>query len=296
MIFMKFKKLIAAAAAAVMTVSAFTAVNASANFQPKGFEELSFDSVDSLAEYLYENDGDVTYSALQYLTGSDTMENVESIWIPAGFSDYTDSITQINFGIDNISVEFRIGDGTYRMYSYFDSNSGKAQYNTAKKDGDYKKVNGRSVYRKDITPWEECYCWKQSGTYFVLRTACGGADCYSLCSAEEYMIPEYIKEGLRYIYGSLYYVQSDGSYYVGWKTLNGKKYFFGMDGAALTKNTIVGNVRYKFSADGTCTGRYTGWLLMDGYKYYYKNGRYVTGVNKISGKTYTFSDSGILIY
>lgn len=296
MIIMKLKKLIAAAAAAVMTVSALTSFGAGAVTYPTGMEELSFDSVNSLAEYLYENDGSVTYSALQYLTGSDTMENVESIWVPAGFSEYIDSITQINFGIDNVSVEFSISGYTYRLYSYFDSSAGKTQYNTAKKDGDYKKVNGRSVYRKEVTPWEECYCWKQSGTYFVLRTACGGADCYSLCSAEEYVLPEYVSEGLKYIYGSLYYVQSDGSYYVGWKTVNGKKYFFGMDGAALTKNTIVGNVRYKFSGDGVCTGRYTGWLIMNGHKYYYKNGRYVTGVNQISGKTYTFSDSGVLLY
>ncbi len=289
------KKIAAFASAVIMAVSVLPAAEVCAEYSVSSVGTISFGSVDDLAEYIYENGGNVRYDALTFLMGTDTMYNVESIRVPAGFSEYTDYITEICFNFDNISVEFVFGDVTYRLHSYFYSEAGEDQYKSLKKSGEYKKVNGRTVYRKDVTPWDECYSWKQGGVYYVLRVT-GSDNDYSLCSAEEYILPEYVKEGIRNIRGRLYYVQRDGSYYVGWKTVNGKKYFFGMDGAALTKNTVVGNVRYTFDINGVCTGKYTGWVTKNGYRYYYKNGRYVTGINKISGKIYNFNENGILMY
>lgn len=298
MVFMKMKKLLAAMAAAVMSVSVLPAAEICAYSQYAGVLSVQgdmtcFDSIDNLSWYLYENDGGVTVSDI-YSDESVFLENVESLWMPSGFSDYTDSIARIGFTAEYDTVLFEMGSTVYEFFRFRDDTVGRERYNAVRKNGDSKKVNGRTVYRK-YTNSGDVYSWKQSGRYFVL-TVNGGYESYALCTAEEYVIPEYTQEGLRNIGGSLYYVQSDGSWYVGWKTINGKKYFFGMDGAALTKNTIVGNVRYTFNSRGECTGTYTGWLLRNGYKYYYKNGRYVTGVNNISGKTYTFSDNGILIY
>ncbi len=298
MIIMTMKKLMAAAAAAVMTFSALPAAEVSA-YTIEGYNETvtaseyaAFRSVEELAGHLEANDGSVTL----YDPGSGeffAIEGVESLWFPAGFSDKADSVNQIIFTEEYTSVNFVLPYSEYTLYAYSSDTAGKIVYDSTKSGGEKKKVNGRTVWRNTMG-FVTSYCWKQAGTYFLMDVT--GSGSFSDCTAEEYIIPEYTSEGLKNIGGKLYYVHADGSYYVGWKTLNGKKYFFGMDGAALTKSAIVGNVRYTFGADGVCTGVYTGWVLKEGYKYYYKNGRYVTGVNKISGKTYTFNENGILMY
>lgn len=299
MIFMKMKKLLGAMAAAVMAVSALPAsqicgYNLAAYCVPMA-GTVNFDSMESLSEYLHANGGIVELSSFDYANGGPQyMEDIESLWLPSGFSAYTEKITNICFSSDNVSVTLIDGNAEYCLYSFTDSGEGKSRYSQAKKDGESKKVNGRTVFRIN-TEYGTVYCWKQGGIYFLL-TANGEYDSYYRCSAEEYVIPEYTDHGLKNIGGSLYYVQPDGSWYVGWKTIGNKKYFFGMDGAAAVKNTTIGNVRYTFDPDGSCTGKYTGWLVKEGFRYYCKNGRYVTGVNEISGKTYTFNDNGILMY
>lgn len=287
---MKMKKFFAAIAAAVMAVSAVpmaAAVPASAIVVPDGGSEYaSFSSLDELNEHISKHNGDIVMSA----PWGDTQlafDDVQSIWIPAGFSQYDGNISNIYFCQDFISISFSFSNGGYTLYYFGSRDIGKTYYDSMKNSPDKQKVDGRTVYRSG-----SYYCWKQSGSYFMLVT---NANAFSYCSAEEYILPEYAAEGISYIGGKKYYVQSDGSYYVGWKTINGSKYFFGMDGAALTQNTIVGNVRYVFDANGVCTGTYTGWLDKEGFRYYCKNGRFVTGVNKISGKTYTFSSEGILL-
>lgn len=296
---MKTSKILAAMAASVMAVSVIPAAEASA-YTIEGYYETpsptaSFASVNELAEHLRTHSGSVTVRD-PYTDEYLAFEDVESVWVPEGFSDYIDSITNISFSDTYSSVTFSFSSSVYTLYAYNSQTAGKARYDRIKSGKDTKKVNGRTVYRdKGYNYNGGDYCWKQGGKYFLLEAA-GSYDSFSFCSAEEYMLPEYSSEGLRSIYGKLYYVQSDGSYYVGWKTIGSQKYFFGMDGAALTQNTVVGNVRYVFAENGVCGGKYTGWVRKDGYRYYYKNGMYVTGVNKISGKTYTFNDNGILLY
>lgn len=298
MIFMKMSKIFAAMAAATMAVSVIPAAEVSA-YTIDGYWETpsptaQFSSVNELAEHIRSHNGSVTMRD-PYTDEYYAFEDVESIWIPEGLSNYIDSISNITFSEYCSSVEFSFANSvSYTLYDYGSRTAGKVMYDKMKTSSDKQKVNGRTVYRTGGYYSYE-YCWKQGGRYFLLSVY-GAEGGFSFCNAEEYILPEYSSEGLRNIYGKLYYVQSDGSYYVGWKTIGSKKYFFGMDGAALTDNTVVGNVRYIFGSDGVCGGKYTGWVRKNGYRYYYKNGMYVTGVNKISGKTYTFGDNGILMY
>ena len=287
---MKKNKILAAIAAAVMAVSAvpsMAAVTASAIVSPSSSSAyVEFSSLSDLNDHISKHGGNVNardpWTDMQV-----AFEDIQSIWIPAGFSQYDGSIDNILFCEEYVSVRFSFSNGSYTLYAFGNSTAGKNQYNGMKTSPDKQKVDGRTVYRSG-----SYYCWKQSGSYFMLVS---NANSFSYCSAEEYILPEYAAEGISYIDGKKYYVQSDGSYYVGWKTINGSKYFFGMDGAAITQNMIIGNVRYTFDASGVCTGTYTGWLDMEGFRYYCKNGRFVTGVYKISGKTYTFSSKGILL-
>lgn len=292
---MKKNKILAIISAAVMAVSAVpmaAAVPAYATTYPDmNMAFVEFSSISELSEHIGRNGGDVILRN-PWTDQSVAFEDVQSIWVPAGFSEYESSISNITFYNDCVEVSFSFSNGVYTFQDYGTSSVGKELYDHIKNDiyntVHKQKVNGRTVYRDGFA-----YYWKQGGRYFVLSANTENA--FSYCSAEEYILPEYTAEGVTYINGRKYYVQSDGSYYVGWKTINGSKYFFGMDGAALTRNTIVGNVRYMFDPSGVCTGTYTGWLEMDGFRYYCKNGRFVTGVNKISGNTYTFSSEGILL-
>lgn len=298
MIFMKTRKIFAAMASAVMAVSVIPAAEISAytidGYYTAPYSSADFTSVNELAEHIRTHNGNVVWRD-PYSDEYVAFEDVESIWVPEGFSDYIDSISRITFNESYTSVQFDFSDASYTLDAYSNSTEGKIRYDQIKNTSDKQKVNGRTVYRSCTYIGTVNYAWKQGGKYFHMSVS-GSGGGFSFCTAEEYMIPEYSSEGLRNIYGRLYYVQSDGSYYVGWKTIGSQKYFFGMDGAALTQNTIIGNVRYIFSENGVCGGRYTGWVRKDGYRYYYKNGMYVTGVNKISGKTYTFGDNGILLY
>ncbi len=103
---------------------------------------------------------------------------------------------------------------------------------------------------------------------------------------------------------------------LGWNTINGADYYINSDGAIQTKSCSIDGIRYSFSADGVCKGRYTGWTKSSKGRRYYKNGelvknkwlktksgkRYyadekgyvVTGENIIKDKAYLFSDKGIL--
>ena len=288
---MKKNKIMAVMAAAVMAVSAVPAAAAvPASALPAASSTtayVDFSSLNELSEHLNRNGGNVT-ARDPWTDMAVTFDNVDSIWMPAGFSQYENSISNIHFCDEYVSVSFSFSNGSYTIFDFGSSTSGKNHYNSMKTSPDKQKVDGRTVYRSGNN-----YCWRQSGSYFLLTSS--GGNVFSYCSAEEYILPEYTAEGISYIGGKKYYVQSDGSYYVGWKTINGSKYFFGMDGAAITQNMIIGNVRYTFEPSGVCTGTYTGWLDMEGFRYYCKNGRFVTGVNKISGKTYTFSSEGILL-
>lgn len=120
-------------------------------------------------------------------------------------------------------------------------------------------------------------------------------------------------EGITEKDGSIFYVEADGSYGTGWKTIDGKDYYFTKSGEALTKSTVINGVRYKFGSDGACLGRYTGFTKSGGKYFYYLDGKKLTdwyrfsggwryfgedgamavGTAEIYGKSYNFSENGI---
>lgn len=113
--------------------------------------------------------------------------------------------------------------------------------------------------------------------------------------------------------GKIYYMDGD-KFITGWQEIGGNRYFFKKTGEAVTKSTVIGGIRYKFSSDGICRGKYTGWSKSGDKKYYYSNGikakgwtkmndswhyfddsdgSHAAGSANIYGKTYNFSSSGV---
>ena len=85
----------------------------------------------------------------------------------------------------------------------------------------------------------------------------------------------------------------DGSAVTGWQTLDGKKYYFGSDGVMKQGNTEIGGKWYYLAKDGGFLD--AGWHTASGKIYCYSDGTIATGVTKIDGSLYAFSDSGVLI-
>lgn len=126
-----------------------------------------------------------------------------------------------------------------------------------------------------------------------------------------------------------YYYEKDGKAANGWKTLNGKTYYF-KDGKANSNGVYsVNNVKYVFNTDGSLsTGGWTlkenvsynkdlmqteteylwnyaekngmgydGWLTYSGKTYYFNEGKMVYGTlsRTINDVKYAFDDDGVLI-
>ncbi|MEH6890846.1 cell wall-binding protein, partial [Bacillus sp. JJ864] len=80
--------------------------------------------------------------------------------------------------------------------------------------------------------------------------------------------------------------------YTGWKTIDGKKYYF-KDGANYTfdGHQEIDGKRYYFNHDGEA--KITGFDKVNGKIYYYDDkGVMQTGWREINGKWYYFQDSG----
>ena len=90
-----------------------------------------------------------------------------------------------------------------------------------------------------------------------------------------------------------YYVYSNGLHSKkGWKTINGKKYYFNAKGYRVTGWKKISGKKYHFNTKGVMQ---TGWCKLSGKKYYFgKNGAMVTGWKKIGKKKYYFSAKGVL--
>ncbi len=115
------------------------------------------------------------------------------------------------------------------------------------------------------------------------------------------------------------YCMNGDKYITGWKEIDNDLYFFKKTGEAVTKSSIIGGIRYKFSSAGICKGKYTGWTKSGDKKFYYidgvkakgwfwsskvnqpnewfyfdeKNGALTTSTVTIDGKEYEFSSNGV---
>lgn len=61
-------------------------------------------------------------------------------------------------------------------------------------------------------------------------------------------------------------------YKKGWNEIDNKQYYIKSDGTMITKSCKIGGVRYKFTSDGVCEGKYTGWTKSSNGRRYWKDG------------------------
>ena len=264
---------------------------------------IQFESLEDLAAYTAANKGqseipDVASSI------SDWLLNADSLYIPAAFKDRTADIAGILITPTYVSTAFIISDVRYELYHYISKDAGNkafeyAQFCEEKGRFDAHKVNylGSAVYFVKYAILGEYY-WTNDSEYYELRiysTDGFSEDALDLCSAYKYPLSEAFS---------------------GWKTENGKSYYY-RNGELVTKASLIDGVLYKFDKRGVCMGKYTGWAKSAGSRYYYKdgirlkscwikvngkrayylqkNGKMAVGTVMISGKSYTFGADGKLM-
>lgn len=93
--------------------------------------------------------------------------------------------------------------------------------------------------------------------------------CIEINAAEYLKIPEMEREerfldGVNYklvnttnALNALIAAEKEGTR--GWNEIDGEKYYIKKDGTLATKSTTIDGIRYRFSAKGVCTGKYSGW-------------------------------------
>lgn len=98
--------------------------------------------------------------------------------------------------------------------------------------------------------------------------------------------------GLTKIGTKLYYFDKKGNRVKNkWKTINGKKYYFGKKYYAVTGWQNIKKKKYYFNSNGIMQ---TKWKTIRGKKYYFgKNGKMCTGWVKIGKYKYYFNKSGV---
>ena len=110
-----------------------------------------------------------------------------------------------------------------------------------------------------------------------------------------------------------YYIQNDGSLYIGWRHNDGNTYYYDSEGRLAQKPTVIDGKTYYFNGNGTMIvqgakkigqywyyinndgSKYVGWR-QDGTKMYYydSEGRLAQGVKKIEGYWYYFNGNGTM--
>ena len=70
-------------------------------------------------------------------------------------------------------------------------------------------------------------------------------------------------------------------YETGFYKINNKDYYIKPDGTMITKSCIIDGIRYKFTSDGVCMGKYKGWTKNSKGRRYWNNGIVVTKRNLI---------------
>lgn len=102
--------------------------------------------------------------------------------------------------------------------------------------------------------------------------------------------------GLQKIDGKIYYFDKYGVVQIGWQTISGKKYYLrsATNPKGQAASGWVDLDGYKYYFDTTSCVMQTGWLTQNGKKCYLNpgTGRMTTGKASIDGKTYDFGTSG----
>lgn len=104
-----------------------------------------------------------------------------------------------------------------------------------------------------------------------------------------------MRTGTVVVNGERYFFNSDGSRFKGWKTIKGRKYFYGGKNDAAVKGWYKagGTIRY---FDPKTGAMHTGWLSLGKDRYYFlSNGRIKTGYLLYKGKKYYFQANGKMV-
>lgn len=183
------------------------------------------------------------------------------------------------------------GNGVMAENEFITSTSDNNTYYLGK-DGEmatgWKKIKRKWYYFKKKNPEGAM----RTG-WLTEKNAYGGKNKYYLNKKTGVMYADKLfKVGKKY-----YYATSSGNLYVGWKTIDNKKYYFTQTGTYTGWKKIAGK-RYYFEDNGYVK---TGWLSYKGKKYYLSKtkasrGAAVTGTQVISGRTYCFGSTGALEY
>ena len=110
-----------------------------------------------------------------------------------------------------------------------------------------------------------------------------------------------------------YFIQNDGSLYIGWRHNNGNTYYYDSEGRLAQQETVINGVTYYFKGNGTMIvqgpekignywyyingdgSKYTGWRTdYKGTYYYDSEGRLAQGVKKIGNYWYYFNGNGTM--
>ncbi len=80
----------------------------------------------------------------------------------------------------------------------------------------------------------------------------------------------------------------------GWNEIDNKQYYIKSDGTMITKSCKIGGIRYKFTSDGVCKGKYTGWTKSSKGRRYWKDGILITNryLRTKSGVRYFADENG----
>lgn len=81
----------------------------------------------------------------------------------------------------------------------------------------------------------------------------------------------------------------------GWQGDKGGSSYIMKNGSTAKGVLKIGGVTYKFDGEGTCLGKFTGWVKMDGRRVYYSEGVTLEGWQNVDGDWYFFEEGGYAV-
>ena len=267
-------------------------------------ERYTFNSYFDFEEWMHDE-------GREYTDFADWLGEIDGVYVPVAYD--VNNITGVAFTRQELRCSIRSDnrDLYADIIQYFDEEHYNSQI--ASQYGKGSEVTYRNTdllifnnYDPDSFENEGGFeysriFWKENGHFFSVETGYDPDDT-TVLELTHYRKVSFNK-GIVMRDGKITYLNKKGERpKKGWKTVNGRKYYFKADGTAIsrgksrseTAKTVIGGVMYEFDLYGVCKGKYTGWYEAKKGKRYYSDGKYLTGTQEIGGKTYTFDKNGYL--